>query len=90
MTVKRFLIVLLFVNLLGGFILYEYIDTVVSEGIPSVYNLENPQQNFATRVISGDGELLDLFCIEKRISKPDDEIPQDFINALIATENRKF
>ncbi|MDA3842937.1 MAG: PBP1A family penicillin-binding protein [Candidatus Kapabacteria bacterium] len=90
MTVKRFLIVLLFVNLLGGFILYEYIDTVVSEGIPSVYNLENPQQNFATRVISGDGELLDLFCIEKRISKPDDEIPQDFINALIATEDRKF
>jgi len=58
--------------------------------LPSLEQLENPKQNYATQIISSDGELLDHFYIQKRVSLPLDSIPKDFINALIATEDRKF
>jgi len=58
--------------------------------MPSLYELENPHQQFATQIFSADGEILDHFFREKRVPLTFDEIPKDFVNALIATEDRKF
>ncbi len=68
-----------------------YVSVIVSSNnLPSLEQLENPPQNLATKVISADGEIIDNFYIERRISLPYDSIPKDFIHALIATEDRAF
>jgi len=59
-------------------------------GLPSLAALENPKQDVATRIYSEDGELIDKFYIENRTIVSIDAIPKDLINALIATEDRKF
>ncbi|MFP4368056.1 MAG: penicillin-binding protein 1A [Candidatus Kapaibacterium sp.] len=90
MTPKKLLIIL--VLLTAAFIagLVIYVNSIISEGLPSLEELENPSQNFATQVLSADGALLDHFYIERRINLPLDSIPDDFINALIATEDRAY
>ncbi|MBE2189260.1 MAG: PBP1A family penicillin-binding protein [Desulfobulbaceae bacterium] len=67
-----------------------YIRNVVSYGLPSLEQLENPKTNLATRILSSDGVLLDHFFIDRRINMTYDSIPKDFINALTATEDKKF
>lgn len=85
-------ILILFAITLGIFLgLRYYILSVVEKGpIPSIEELENPDQSLATRVFSKDGELLDYYFNQKRVNLTIDEIPQDFIDALIATEDRKY
>ncbi len=58
--------------------------------LPSLAALENPKTDIATRVYSEDGELIEKFYIENRTIVSIDAIPKDLINALIATEDRKF
>ncbi|CUU01975.1 penicillin-binding protein 1A [Candidatus Kryptobacter tengchongensis] len=59
-------------------------------GLPSLQQLENPTPELATKVYSYDGELLGQFYIKQRAYTPIDSIPRNLINALIATEDRKF
>ncbi len=59
-------------------------------GLPSLEQLENPRPELSTRVYSIDGEVLDRYFIINRSSVTLDEVPEDFINALIAMEDRKF
>jgi penicillin-binding protein 1A len=67
-----------------------FITAITSSGLPSLYELENPKQQYATQIISADGEVLDHFFKEKRVPLTYSEIPKDFVNALIATEDRRF
>lgn len=81
--------------LIGSFlgivaIILIYTSIIISHGLPSLEQLENPKQNFATRVYSADGKLLDHYFIEKRVWLPFDSIPKDFFNALISVEDRSF
>lgn len=62
----------------------------VKGNLPSLEQLENPPVNQATQILSDNGELLDHFFIEKRVSLRYNQIPKDFVNALVATEDRKF
>ena len=71
-----------------GFIIF--IKSVTSEGMPSLIELERPDQKYATQIFSADGEILDHFFQEKRVPLTYKEIPTDFINALITTEDRNF
>jgi penicillin-binding protein 1A len=90
MTSKKFLLILLiafFAVVLGVTL---YVISVISYGLPSIEQLENPKQDYATQIFSSDGELLDHFYVEKRVSLPIDSIPIDFINALISVEDHKF
>lgn len=59
-------------------------------GLPSLQQLENPTPELATKVYSYDGELIGQFYIKQRSYTPIDSIPKNLINALIATEDRKF
>ncbi|MFA6570809.1 MAG: biosynthetic peptidoglycan transglycosylase [Bacteroidota bacterium] len=89
-TPKNFLILLSSAFVLFLIIIVIYINATISGELPSIEQLENPKQNYATQVLSADGELLDHFYIERRVNIPYDSIPQNFMNALIATEDRKF
>ncbi len=90
MTPLKFLWILIagFVSVL--LIAIIYVNIVISEGMPSLAELENPKLNLATQIYSDDGVLLDHFFVERRVDLPFDSIPKDFIKALIATEDRKF
>ncbi len=63
---------------------------VVSQGLPSLEELENPRPELATRVLSADGEVIDQFYLKRRTYMPFDSIPKPFIQGLIATEDREF
>jgi penicillin-binding protein 1A len=63
---------------------------LIADGLPSLEQLENPPQELSTRIISADGELLDNFFIKRRTYVPYHQISPQFINALIATEDREF
>lgn len=67
-----------------------FVNNIVSYGMPSLEQLENPQTNLATRIYSSDGKLLDHFFNERRVNLTYDSIPESFVNALVATEDRKF
>lgn len=62
----------------------------VAGHLPSLEQLENPKQNFATQILSADGKLLDHFFIQRRVSLSLDSIPKDFQNALVAVEDKEF
>lgn len=66
------------------FILY------VSEGLPSLEELENPSAQLATNVWSKDGQLIGSFFNENRVEVSINSIPAHVINALIATEDKNF
>ncbi len=73
-------------TIIGGYFFYNY----VVEGLPSFEQLENPKPQLASKVFSSDGELIGSFYRQNRIYTPIDSIPKSLINALIATEDRKF
>ena len=53
--------------------------------------LENPKTNLATEIISSDGETLGKFYFnDNRTPVSYDELPQNLIDALIATEDARF
>jgi penicillin-binding protein 1A len=86
----RFYVFLLIAFLLFMVIFIFIAYMTVINDVPSVYQLENPKQDFATQIFSNDGELIDHYYKFRRVSLPFDSIPQNFINALIATEDKRF
>ncbi|MBR1517206.1 MAG: transglycosylase domain-containing protein [Bacteroidales bacterium] len=58
--------------------------------MPSFEQLENPESNQASEVISEDGEVLGFIGIENRSNVTYDELSPNLINALIATEDVRF
>lgn len=76
--------VLIAVGLFAAYLYY------LSSTLPSLEELENPKLEEATKIFSSDGELIDKFFLKNRTKVTIDSIPKDMINALIATEDRKF
>lgn len=62
----------------------------IFSGLPSFEELENPRPYYASNVYAYDGRLIGQFYIQNRIEVGIDSIPKHLINALIATEDRKF
>lgn len=66
----------------------------ISEGwfgfMPSFEELENPKTDLATEVISNDNVLLGKYYHLNRSFVSYDELPQELVNALIATEDVRF
>ncbi|MGI9546442.1 MAG: transglycosylase domain-containing protein [Flavobacteriaceae bacterium] len=59
--------------------------------MPTFERLENPQTNLATEIISSDGETLGkLYLDDNRTWVPFEELPQNLINALVATEDARY
>ena len=87
--IKRFWIVVL-----GGFGLLILLFLFASWGflgdLPPFEELENPQTNLATEVISVDGKTLGKYATENRTPIKYKELPQNLVNALVATEDERF
>lgn len=58
--------------------------------MPSFDQLENPDSNVATEIISSDGETLGKFYLENRVPVKYAELPKHLVDALIATEDERF
>ncbi len=58
--------------------------------MPSVDDLDNPKSEIASEIISSDGKQIGKFFFENRSPLVLSEIPDNFINALIATEDLRF
>ena len=58
--------------------------------IPSFEQIENPDSNLATLLISDDGKILNTYHIENRSYVSYDQIPKHVIDAAVATEDARF
>jgi penicillin-binding protein 1A len=79
----------------GGVLALALVFLLASWGVfgemPTFERLENPQTNLATEIISSDGETLGKFFLEdNRTDVPYSDLPQNLVQALIATEDARF
>ena len=78
----------------GGLVFLFIIFLLASMGVfgklPTFEELENPENNLATEVISIDGETLGKYYRENRTPVKYSELPQNLIQALIATEDERY
>ncbi len=58
--------------------------------MPTFEDLENPENNLATEVISIDGKTLGKYAFENRTPVKYKDIPQNLVKALVATEDERF
>ena len=58
--------------------------------LPSFEELENPKNRLATELISEDGVVLGKYFYENRTKIKYEELPENLINALLATEDVRF
>jgi len=59
--------------------------------MPDLQQLENPRTNLATQIISSDGVILGKYYLDdNRTPISFEELPQNMVEALIATEDERF
>jgi len=58
--------------------------------MPSFEDLENPESNLATEVISSDGVTIGKFYNENRTPIKFEDLPPSLVKALVATEDERF
>ncbi|MGB2129186.1 MAG: transglycosylase domain-containing protein [Flavicella sp.] len=86
--------ILLWGLLLSGIGIVALIFTLASNevfgALPTFEELENPENNFATEIISADNKTLGKYYNENRTPVQYSDLPQSLIDALIATEDERF
>jgi penicillin-binding protein 1A len=90
---KRFLWIFwsAFSLIITGIIIYFFMITKGKMGLmPSFDQLENPETNLATQIISSDQELLGSYFRENRTNTSYDSLSPHLVDALIATEDIRF
>jgi len=58
--------------------------------MPSFERLENPDNNLATQIIGSDDKIIGTFALENRTPVHYTDLPQNLVEALIATEDERF
>lgn len=86
----RSLWIVYFSGLLVVFLIFFMISRGWLGFMPTFEELENPKSNLASEVYSSDEVLLGKYYIENRSNIPYRELPQNLIDALIATEDIRF
>ena len=79
-----------FGGLLFGILVFSLAALGVFGKLPTFEELENPENNLATEVISIDGETLGKYYRENRTPVKFSELPENLIQALVATEDERF
>jgi penicillin-binding protein 1A len=84
------------VALISGILLFGLIIVLITNGkigyMPPIKDLENPIDKYAAQVLSADGIQLGTFSLERenRIYVNYNNLSQNIVNALIATEDIRF
>jgi penicillin-binding protein 1A len=58
--------------------------------MPSFEDLENPDSNLATEVISADGVVIGKYFQKNRSQLKYSDLPKNLVQALVATEDSRF
>lgn len=75
----------------GGVILFFlFASWGLFGSMPSFEELENPESNLATEVISSDGETIGKFYNENRTAIKYSDLPKHLVDALVSTEDERF
>ena len=81
----------IFLYTMGGIFLFFILASWgVFGSMPSFEDLENPDSNLATEVISTDGVTIGKFYNENRTPIKYADLPKHLVDALIATEDERF
>ena len=82
---------LFFMGIVGLFFLFGGAALEWYGPMPDLQQLENPRTNLATQIISSDGEILGKYYLDdNRTPITYEELPQNMVQALIATEDERF
>ena len=79
-----------FYSLGGIFLFFLLASWGLFGSMPSFEDLENPNSNLATEIISSDGVTLGKFYNENRTPIKYADLPKHLVNALVATEDERF
>jgi len=77
-------------GLLFSILIFSLAALNVFGKLPTFEELENPENNLATEVISIDGKTLGKYYRENRTPVKYTELPENLIHALTATEDERF
>jgi penicillin-binding protein 1A len=58
--------------------------------MPSFDELENPNSNIASEIISSDGKTIGKFAYQNRVPVKYKDLPKDLVNALVSSEDERF
>lgn len=79
---------------LGGFgtllLLFLLASWGVFGALPTFEELENPEKNLATEIISSDGVTIGKYAYENRTPVKYKDLPENLVKALVATEDERF
>lgn len=81
---------LFFYGLGGIFLFFVFANFGLFGSMPSFDELENPDSNLATEIISSDGVILGKFYRENRSPVKYEDLPKHLVDALVATEDERF
>ncbi|SEK18211.1 transglycosylase domain-containing protein [Parapedobacter koreensis] len=76
--------------ILLGFLFIFSVGMGLFGKLPTFRDLENPKSNLASEVISDDGVVLGTYFVQNRSNVRYDELSPYLIQALIATEDKRF
>lgn len=79
-----------FLGLGGVLIFFLFASWGIFGSMPSFEDLENPDSNLATEIISSDGVILGKYFEKNRSQLKYSDLPKNLVQALIATEDERF
>lgn len=81
----------LFLYGMGGILLFFlFASWGLFGSMPSFEDLENPDSNLATEIISSDGVILGKYFQKNRSQLKYSDLPKNLVDALVATEDARF
>ena len=76
---------------MGGIVLFFlFASWGIFGSMPSFEDLENPDSNLATEIISSDGVILGKYFQKNRSQLKYSDLPKNLVDALVATEDERF
>lgn len=70
--------------MVGGMVL------ILAHDLPDIEELKTYEPRLATRILDRNGELLTELFTQRRLMTPLDQVPQNLVNAVLATEDARF
>lgn len=79
-----------FYSLGGILVFFLFASWGLFGSMPSFEDLENPDSNLATEIISSDGVILGKYFEKNRSQLKYSDLPKNLVQALVATEDERF